>query len=225
MVFEKEGYTKYESVCNCEDFHQRGANFLDWTEKLDLGVTILLIYSSCVLEYMTLYVTNNFFVFCFLLFPLIFSARVIPDGSSEHLSLAAFPQDPPVQSDGWAKKKKILINLKNMWRNFLEGSLICEKALDQLITQLPNGATLQTFPPLHHHSWLAYCPDWKTSWKKNHLKSFLQRVVSQTWAICHIQICWRRVRSSCLLLSMVGELANAQYRHNPLPPTSSVHTK
>ena len=139
--------------------------------------------------------------------------------------LLHFHKIPPVQSDGWAKKKKILINLKNMWRNFLEGSLICEKALDQLITQLPNGASLQTFSPLHHHSWLAYCPDWKTSWKKNHLKSFLQRVVSQTWAICHIQICWRTVGSSCLLLSMVGELANAQYRHNPLPPTSSVHTK
>ena len=43
-IFDKERDGKYKSVCNCEDFQQRGANFLDWTEKLDL-VTILLIYS------------------------------------------------------------------------------------------------------------------------------------------------------------------------------------
>ena len=29
LMFEGEGDTKYKSVCNSEDFQQRGANFLD----------------------------------------------------------------------------------------------------------------------------------------------------------------------------------------------------
>ena len=49
-MFEGEGDTKYKSVCNSEDFQQRGANFLDWSEKLDLCVTILLISTEYILH-------------------------------------------------------------------------------------------------------------------------------------------------------------------------------
>ena len=58
-MFEREGDTKYKSVCNSEDFQQRGANFLDWSEKLDLCVTILLIST----EYILHFVVTAFFLY------------------------------------------------------------------------------------------------------------------------------------------------------------------
>ena len=65
-MFEREGDTKYKSVCNSEDFQQRGANFLDWSEKLDLCVTILLISTEYILHFVVtafLYTLSNKFFF------------------------------------------------------------------------------------------------------------------------------------------------------------------
>ena len=101
--------------------------------------------------------------------------------------------------------------------------LICEKALDQLITSSSQWANSSNFFSLRHNSWLAYCPDWKTSTKKNPSKPPLkdwQRFSFKMCPLCQIQIfCKEELESSCLPLSMRGRVVNAQ------SPPSSVHTK
>ena len=65
----------------------------------------------------------------FYLFSLIFFARVIPDGSCEHLSLAAFPQDPPCPKWRLSQKEENLDKFEeyvkeipwgkpNLWKSF-----------------------------------------------------------------------------------------------------------